>query len=156
MPNGINRITFYQTNFDPNNDYIEKDEDGNVIDFWADYFTGSEIPQDQTISHFIHGEILFSGSKPEIKLNGSYKKLTVNFFEDEKPIEHIGGEWKFYINDEPIKLDILTSLDSNDVEVNQVKIKLRGKDDLLGEVLKVVYASVQGEYPVTELQIVGL
>lgn len=144
--NGLTHITLAQDIFDQNKDYIEKDENGNVIGMWADYFVqGQIIPEDYPTSlPSIHSEISYSGTKPEIKINGSYKKLTVDFFEDNEKTEYHSSIWSYGIRNgeliEPINnpedlLTILTHNDSSDVLENQIKVKFHGDDSYIGKVL---------------------
>ena len=53
-PNGICRVTLAQDIFNPHTDYIEKDEDGNIVGLWADYYKSNieptEVPEDTPVS----------------------------------------------------------------------------------------------------------
>ena len=81
-PLGLLQLTFSQTSFDQNNDYIEKDDDGNIIGMWADYFSYTEPTDPDTLSptpSSIHGKITSSTST--IKVGGSYKTLTLKLYD---------------------------------------------------------------------------
>jgi len=147
--NGVVLITTAQTDFDPHRDYIEKDKDGNVVGMWADFFDSGYIPQDIPSPNQEVPTISFSGIKPEIKIKGNYKKLTVD--------DEGNGEWKFYIaeTEVPELIAVLTSSDSDDVEDNQIKIKFKGGNEYLGDVLTVVYIK-DGNQSTLRLDIVSL
>lgn len=81
QPLGIQRLTLYQTFFEQNHDYIEKDSDGYIIGMWADYFSDGVTPTDPstpTLLPSIYSKI--SASTDSIKVGGSYKTLTLNIF----------------------------------------------------------------------------
>lgn len=141
-PNGIVRVTLSQTVFDEHLDYIEKDADGNIIGMWADYFASTIEPTEDTpLPPENHLEITYSGSKPEIKSGGSYKKFTVSFYDaDENPISFEQGTWSFDLegNDATDLLDIKT----DGLDENQIKIKFTGGDMYIGKVINVCYESV--------------
>lgn len=80
-PLGLLQLTFSQTSFDQNNDYIEKDDDGNIIGMWADYFSSTEPTDPDTPSptpSTTYGKITASTST--IKVGGSYKTLTLKLY----------------------------------------------------------------------------
>ena len=83
QPLGIQRITLYQTFFEQNHDYIEKDSDGYIIGMWADYFSDGTTPIDPstpTLLPSVYSKI--SASTDSLKVGGSYKTLTLNIFKD--------------------------------------------------------------------------
>lgn len=136
--NGVVLITTAQTMFDPHRDLIEKDDDGNVVGMWASFFDAGYIPQDPPSEDVTVPTITYSGLKPEIKVNGSYKKLTVD--------DDGSGMWNYYISDSDASslITVLTSDTSEDVEFNQIKIKFTGDSSYIGEVLTVVYTNNSG------------
>lgn len=146
---GVVLVTTSQIVFDPHRDYIEKDNKGNIIGMWGDYFDSGYIPQDVPSQTESMPAITFSGLKPEIKIKGNYKKLTVD--------DDGSGEWKFYISDTevPNLITTLTSADSDDVEDNQIKIKFKGGNEYLGDVLIVNYIN-NGKISTLRLEIVSL
>ena len=160
--NGTAIITFAQTEFDPDTDYIEKDADGNVIAFWASYYTNGVAPREEEITPLKRGEITSLGKNPQIRLGGGYKKLDVHIYEGDTEVEFEPGEWNFYVGEEEIseKLQILTTIDSKDTELNQIKIKLpndnNSNEALLGKKIKVVFHSLTGITAEYELSIVSL
>lgn len=155
-PNGICRVTLYQTVFDEHFDYIEKDADGNIVGMWADYFSSTIEPIENTpLPPENHLEITYSGAKPEIKSGGSYKKFTVNFYDaDENPISFEQGTWSFDLegNNATDLLDIKT----DGLDENQIKIKFTGGDMYIGKNLNVCYESVSGIIGNVLIEIKGL
>lgn len=83
QPLGIQRLTLYQTFFEQNHDYIEKDSDGYIIGMWADYFSDGVTPTDPSAPALlpsVYSKI--SASTDSLKVGGSYKTLTLNIFKD--------------------------------------------------------------------------
>lgn len=160
--NGTVIITFAQTEFDEKTDYIEKDENGNVVAFWASYFTEGVAPSDEESTPLKIGKITALGNKPQIRLGGGYKKLDVHIYEGDDEIEFEPGEWNFYVDDDEITdtLKILTTVDSDNVALNEIKIKLPNDDgcneSLLGKKIKVAFHSLTGIAAEYELSIVSL
>lgn len=159
---GIANITFAQDAFDPSTDYVETDENGNVLYFWANYYQSGDItPIDETSAPLIRGEITIE-AKPQIRLGGGYKKLIVTFYEGDKEVEFEPGEWKFFVGEDEIsnKLNILTAADSDKVALNEIKIKLPNDNDsnehLLGKKIKVQFHSLTGIEVNYEISIVSL
>ena len=91
-PNGIARLTVAQNHFDQNIDYIEKDDNGNIIGMWADYFTSPIEPTDNPNPDPELAEIEYLGGTPNMKVGGGYKKYSVVFKDGIfKP-----GIWSFF------------------------------------------------------------
>lgn len=165
LSNGINRITLAQDKFNQFKDYIEKDESGKIIGMWADYF--SQLPQQpEFVLPSYHSSISFSG-KPQIKVNGGYKKFSVSFLKHNEEIDFLPGRWEFKIKIDPnmqnevIKpadelLQVLTSEISNDLAQNQIKVKFVGDDSYLNSFLIISYISDTGIKSNVELKITGL
>ena len=138
--NGLSLITLSQDHFNKDTDLIEKDADGNTIALWADYYSEPVTPDDYDPTPIPHqtdyGVITISG-KNEIKVGGSYKKLSINFFSaNGRPIPHKTGTWSFEIDSEIITPAVSTE----GLEENQIKIKLPSEDGLyINKVLKAKY-----------------
>lgn len=145
---GIARYTFAQQEWDAHTDYIERDEDGNVLGIWCDYYTGGIHPQEpEEQEDTAHIEMTYSGSKQEMRIGGSYKKFTVKFYGpagEDKPYQT--GNWTFTVNGEDVSqlVTTLTSQDSDDVAVNEIKAKFGNDDTYIGEVLKITFTSASG------------
>lgn len=155
-PNGIGIITLAQTAFDEHTDYIEKDENGNIIGMWADYFSSTIEPTEDTpLPSGIHSRITYSGTKPEIKSGGSYKKFSVSFYDaDESLISLEAGTWSFDIDG--VDATPLLNITSDDVAENQIKIKFIGGDKYIGKIINVTYESVSGIKSTIPIEIKGL
>ena len=91
-PNGINRLTVAQTHFDENIDYIEFDDNGNIIGMWADYYTSPIEPSDDPHPDIPNSAIEYLGGTPNLKVGGGYKKYSI-IFNDGK---FRTGSWKFF------------------------------------------------------------
>lgn len=150
--NGLVHVTLAQNKFNQHTDFIEVNDEGNVIGMWADYYSSAVIPVD--VESIINCNISFSGIKPEIKVHGGYKKFTVNFCG--KNFE--SGKWNFYIDREDASglVQTLSRSDSNELEENQIKVKFIGSDDYLGKVLTVKYTSDSGITSALDVSITSL
>ena len=137
-PNGICRVTLTQDIFDQHNDYIEKNEDGEIIGMWANYYNNTVEPtpviqDDDTYSSSITSKIICSG-KQQIKIGGSAKTFTVMYYDfQDNQIDHQVGAWEFLIDEEhvPNTLMALTYVD------NKVKVKFLGDDSYIGKIFTI-------------------
>ena len=134
-PNGIVVVTCAQDKFDQFNDYIERDEDGNIVGMWADYFKGN-LPQEDSSptppSSSTTSKITISGTSNQVKIGGS-KTFTVSFFEDDQPTEHDPGAWSFYFGEDNAEDYLSISYPAPD----KVRIKIKNDDDLIGKILSI-------------------
>lgn len=147
-PNGLIRITLAQDNFDQNHDLIETETDElgrtRVVGMWADGKPYSVQPpdlRDEFPKVGTYAEITCSGVKPFLKVGGSYKTLTINFFKEEDPVPFQPGDWSFTIDGE--SADNLIILKKTD-EDNKIKIKFTGDDSYIGKIITCVFKSLQG------------
>lgn len=154
-PDGIVRVTLAQDTFDQHNDYIERDDDGNVIGKWANYYNDNVEPtpiefdseddimpppdddSSSTVTEFT-SSISCTG-KSQFKVGGSAKTFTVTFKdmngdEVEQPIDG----WSFYIGDDLVPEELLTLTRISDVKI---KVKFLGDDSYIGKILTVKCAS---------------
>lgn len=155
--NGLVLLTLAQDKFDEHVDYIEFDNEGNVIGMWADYYSDPLITDDEKEKAYeIHAEISYTGIKPEIKVNGNYKTFTVRFYDkDNQEVDYIDGTWKFFIDD--VEVDELINYSDDEVKENQVKIKFIGSQLYIGKVLKIVFATENEKISeFVEMDIAGL
>ena len=126
--NGLVLVTLAQTQFNPNTDYIEIGEDGNVIGMWADYYventtaepTDAIQPQNNIIA-----TITYTGNST-IRLNGGYKKLTVNFTEGDTPSDFMFGQWQYFVDD--IDVSDLIIYSPTELAENEIKFKISSTD----------------------------
>lgn len=148
----INRIahkgcvlaTLAQDKFDQHKDYIELDNDGNVIGMWADYWETSVEPEFPETDHPItYSVISYSGLTPEIKIGGSYKKYNVAFYINDSQIETQSGDWIFTYrtteSDEPI--DASDLVDVIIIDESNIKVKFIGGEKYYNGILNVTYTS---------------
>lgn len=153
-PNGICRITLAQDIFDQHKDYIERDESGNIIGKWADYFSSNVEPtpitpdEDQPISSSTVVSTITCSGKPQFKIGGSAKTFTVTYYnEDNEVIEDYPvGDWTFSVDGVLVDEELLTLTP----EGNKVKVKFLGDDSYIGKILTVTNTS---EDAVVSLQI---
>lgn len=125
QPLGIQRLTLYQTFFEQNHDYIEKDSDGYIIGMWADYFSDGVTPTDPSTPTFlpsVYSKI--SAFTDSLKVGGSYKTLTLNIFKDSddditKEYSDATFTWSCSIGDE----DWTDKVTWRPAAYNQMKVK---------------------------------
>ena len=141
QPLGVQKLTLYQDFFDQHRDYIEKDENGNIIGMWASYFDSEITPTDPSNSTTPPSSITarISASTSTIKVGGSYKNLTANLFNDSN--EDITTEYA------DAKFTWTCSIDNKDwtdkvtwrdgTEFNQKKLRLPNDTSTIGKILSV-------------------
>lgn len=139
-PNGICRITLTQDMFDQHKDYIERNDNGEIIGMWADYYSSAiepeEVMHDDPIPS-ITCSVTCTG-KQQLKVGGSAKTFTVTFYDENgDAIPYQSGTWIYTINDE----DVSTLLTVTPVEDGKVKIKFDGGDEYINKILKVAFIS---------------
>lgn len=150
-------VTLTQEQFNPHTDYIEyenQDDPSTIIGMWADYYgNDSMLPtDDETVNSDIHSVITFVG-KANIKVGGSFKKFTVNFYEGENPIDFKLGQWVFSIDG--VDASSLITTDTSGLEQNQIKVKFIGSEDYMGKTLNVEYSSTTGIVSSVDILITG-
>lgn len=158
---GVTKITLAQDKFDQNKDYIELDSNGNVIGMWADYYSQGQVTPDEPVEENadIYSIITYSGVKPEIKINGSYKKFTVTFYNQEGQIDYQSGDWNYDIRDGEIITPIsdisgILDISTSGLSDNQIKVKFVGDDSYLNKVLIINHtAVVNGNNIVSHLEV---
>ena len=152
QPLGVQKLTLYQDFFDQHRDYIEKDENGNIIGMWASYFDSEIAPTDPSTPTTPPSSTTarISASTSTIKVGGSYKNLTVNLFNDSN--EDITTKyadatftWTCSIDDEDWT-DKVTWRDG--AEYNQKKVKFPNNDSVLGKILSVKCEIVKDNLPI--------
>lgn len=141
QPLGVQKLTLYQDFFDQHRDYIEKDENGNIIGMWASYFDSEIAPTDPSTPTTPTSSIIarISASTSTIKVGGSYKNLTVNLFNDSN--EDIITEYA------DATFTWTCSIDNEDwtdkvtwragTEYNQKKVKFPSDASTIGKILSV-------------------
>ena len=151
-------FTFAQTSFDQHHDYIERDDDNKVIGMWADYYSDINLPTENepipepTVSG-AYAEITYAGSEPHVKVNGSYKKITITYYDTvEEIIDQTPGEWLYLMDDIDVS-DLVKVLETD--SPNVIKVKFIGGEEYLDRVLTIknIRQDVTAEL---QLQIVSL
>lgn len=158
-PLGLLQLTFSQTSFDQNNDYIEKDDDGNIIGMWADYFSSTEPTDPDTSSptpSTTYGKITASTST--IKVGGSYKTLTLKLYDvdDNEVTDNYSSatfDWSCSVDGVDItnNTNLITLIKGS--LFNQTKIKFADDRSYLDKIL-VVKCVVDGIETVEEFELV--
>jgi hypothetical protein len=159
QPLGVQKLTLYQDFFDQHRDYIEKDENGNIIGMWASYFDSEIAPTDPSTPTTPTSSIIarISASTSTIKVGGSYKNLTVNLFNDSN--EDIITEYA------DATFTWTCSIDNEDwtdkvtwragTEYNQKKVKFPNDNSVIGKILSVKCEIVKDNLPI-ESEILSL
>lgn len=133
-------FTFAQDSFDEHHDYIERDDNGMLLGMWADYWKEPNLPSDVPIapvptSTGNYAEITYAGSEPHIKVNGSYKKITLTYYDvDESDTDQTPGEWSYLMDDIDVS-DLVKVLETE--SPNIIKVKFLGGEEFLGRVLTI-------------------
>ena len=139
-PNGCLMATLAQDTFDQNKDLI--DETG----MWADYYESQIAPtsysQDVPVPSAIHSEIVFTGTKSEIKIGGSNKTFTAKYYDGEEEIASENGVWTYAIDGADITADVADYLEiTTFVDEFKIKFKFVGESKYIGSILTVTYTS---------------
>ena len=162
---GIIRLTWKQDRFNSHTDLIEYDEDGNYVCAWCDYFRDGVPISDEEHTNIpttsTHSVITYSGIKPEIKVNGSFKKFTVTFYDDEDNTQEAPfqtGTWEFKDDDLDVSdlFEIEDSVMDPSLKENQIKIRFIGDDEWIDKNIEVWYISDSGIKSHVTVNIVGL
>lgn len=168
--NGLALFTCAQTFFDGSHDYIEHDEDGNVVGMWADYFVTDkngcgDCISDSSVEEYdeypattnIYSKITCSGSKPEMKIGGSYKTFNVTFYNDTEEIDTQPGIWEFYVGDTDVKDKLTFAEEYSDTTLpTRFKIDKTHRDDFACTTLTIKYISNDGVVSSTDINLLGL
>ena len=133
---GVLRFTCAQDLYNPHTDVIEYDDDGNWIGAWADLNKKGNVQQNETVDPAIvndYAVITYSGTKPQLKVNGSYKTLTITYYNSGELITNQApGEWSFWIDDVDVS-DLIQILSTD--EENKIKVKFLGNEEYLDKIL---------------------
>lgn len=152
QPLGVQKLTLYQDFFDQHRDYIEKDNNGNIIGMWASYFDSEIAPTDPSTPTTPPSSITarISASASTIKVGGSYKNLTVNLFNDSN--EDITTEyadatftWTCSIDNEDWTNKVTWRAGT---EYNQKKVKFPSDTSTIGKILSVKCEIIKDNLPI--------
>lgn len=137
---GIIHYTLYQDLWNDHTDVIELDEDGKVVGMWADLINEINQPNNTPTLpnpelNGDYAEITYAGRDPHIKVNGSYKAVTVTYYNSKEILkDQTPGDWSYYIDDTDAT-DLIKVLETDNS--NTIKIKFLGDEEYLGKVLTV-------------------
>ena len=154
-PNGIARLTVAQNHFDQNIDYVEFDDNGNIVGMWADYYTSPIEPTDNPDPSPKIGEIIYWGGTPNMKVGGGFKKYAIEFSDGVFKT----GSWKYFTKkteeDSWIPFDDMMEI-TNELSPNEIKLHFgldkdktstkTTKDyyDYINSILKIEYITTDG------------
>lgn len=143
QPFGITKLKMKQTTFDESHD--------NADLMLANYYTGSVEPTSPAIKEEIPGtvSIVYSGTKPTIKVGGSAKTFT--------PVFSIEGTTvaKWLISDENGDIGNDTENYTIEYEGELMKLKVSTNYYLIGKVLIIQVVGSEGSTTQVEIEIVG-
>lgn len=144
-PIGIIKITLDQDVFNPHTDFIERDNDGNIIGMWADYYSSEITPsvpvEDNPIIQPQNLICMLSSSNNNLKIGGSYKLITMQITDDDnldKTIDYSSSiiKWNCFIDGEDYTdSDLVKWLVQPDF--NKIKIKFGTNRSYLNKLLTV-------------------
>ena len=125
---------------------------------WANYWQSTNLPTDNPLDpdpqiFGNYAEITYSGTEPHIKVGGSYKKLTLTYYNSNEVLkDQTPGNWSYFIDDTDAT-DLVKVLETEDPNI--IKIKFLGNEDYIGKVLTIknIKDNVVGTL---QLQIVSL
>ena len=125
--------------WDANHDYIERDDDGNIIGMWADMWKESNLPRNTIKSNSYdfgnYAEITYAGAEPHLKVNGSYKKITIAYYNSNELLnDQTPGEWSYWIDGTDAS-ELVKVLETD--SPNSIKIKFLGDEEYIGKALTV-------------------
>ena len=142
-PLGLLKITVKQVPFNDDTDYIEYDDNGNIIGMWADYYSADQsAPIDSKPEPTPTSDIScnLSVSSPTIKIGGSYRTVTASYMDTEgndvsDEWSNYNHEWRFFIGDSTgERIDDLITVKEGD-NPNVIKIKFPAEREYIGKQL---------------------
>lgn len=140
---GVIVFALYQDLFDDHHDYIERDADGKLIGMWANYYQDGNLPTIEEPDPEIlpqeiigdYAEITYSGLKPQLKINGGYKTISIAYYNSGELLKNqTPGEWLYLIDDTDVS-DLIGILPTD--SPNSFKIKFLGDENYLHKVLTI-------------------
>ena len=139
FPKGVRRLTFAADTYNQHTDYIERDNSGNIIGMYADYFVGSVAPTPIVPDESSDITVVISCTgKRQLKIGGSAKTLTASFIDvDGNSVEYQSGDWAFTIDGD----DASNLLTLTHVSEGKVKVKFDGDDTYINKILTATFTS---------------
>lgn len=141
MPQGLVKLTLDQDFYNQYTDYVERDDDGNIIGMWADYYQDDTEPVDPVVENSVTVNLTAPNSR--LRVGGSYKTITatVEHLGEDKTSEYTlnSGNWRVYIGK-----DMVDITDSNLVTLlfppekqNVIKIKFANDRGYINNIITV-------------------
>lgn len=131
--------TLAQNEWNQHTDVVEYDNEGNVTGMWCDLLKDTNLPSepDPTPEPYdTYAEINYAGTEPHIKVNGSYKKISIAYYNpSEETTDQTPGEWSYWIDNNIDASDLVKVLETEDP--NTIKVKFIGDEEFLGKVLTI-------------------
>lgn len=130
--------TFKEDTFNYHTDLIERDDEDKIVGAWADFYSESNLPSQTTPTpppeeYDTYAEITYTGTKPQIKVGGSYKTITLTYYSTQSDTpDQTPGTWSYFIDDTDVT-DLIKVLETD--SPNTIKVKWLGDEDYLGKIL---------------------
>ena len=154
---GIVQISLIEDLYNENTDYIERDEDGNIVAMYADYIDGGLTPTEykEDTPSGDYAVLTYKGSQNStIKVGGSYRTFIVTFYDKNgNEIEFENGTWSFEV-DGASASDLVET--ATTTQTNELKVKFVGGSSYISSVLTVTYTSESGITDGLNMNIAGL
>lgn len=148
LPLGLTKITLSQSQFDPHHDNAEL----MIADYYSSNLELQEKVNPPQKPYGDHSRITFNGTKPVLKVNGSYKTFTPHFYDADINELDIEPFWtiKFPSDEDNNKFDIVE-------DGKNLKIKCLNYYDLIGKIITIKLNDESGTMPSTlDLEVVSL
>lgn len=167
QPIGVNKITLYQTEWNSDTDYVDKEaiSNGDLFAYYANYYASDgnvapEEPENKPIEDnslsSLGVVININTSNTTIKIGGSYKTLTAIVSNNGEDITDSFTEyvWNAFIDNVPAPTDFLTWSDGPTPNIKKIKLaKIR---KYIGKTLTVTCAIKETLSGETQLNIGAL
>ena len=145
QPVGLIKLTLDQDSFNQYTDYIERDEYGNIIGMWADYYYDDTKPSQPLEDAGIVGNMLVNLTAPNsrLRVGGSYKTITASIIDNGVDVtaEHMMdiGNWRVYLGKDLVDItdSSLIILMSPPDKPNVAKIKFANDRSYINKIITV-------------------
>lgn len=136
-------FTLKEDVFDQAHDFIEYDNDGNVVGMWADMYQDYNFKSIDVSDREVlplepigdYAEITYSGTEPLLKVNGSHKTITINYYNSNELLKNqTPGDWTYTIDGEDVSDVIDVEFTT---EPNVIRIKFIGSEEYIDKILKI-------------------
>ena len=145
---GLIRLTFVQEAFNNAVDFVDynatnPDGSKDVYAMYANYYESSVIPEEDVNTENISNSCVLSTSTSSIKVGGSYKTITANFYDDngnditDTYVSDLSiDNWSFDIDGIEIKNNDLITVLGQSVS-NKIKVKFANDTSYLTKILTI-------------------